>query len=36
VALRRYLKVFHALRSQLRQPTGVIYLHADVEVLLAA
>jgi len=35
VALRRYLKVFHALRSQLRQPTGVIYLHADVEILLA-
>jgi deoxyguanosine kinase len=35
VALRRYLKVFHALRSQLRQPTGVIYLHADVEFLLA-
>jgi len=35
VALRRYLKVFHALRSQLRQPTGVIYLHADVDVLLA-
>src|SRR5262249_13736570 len=34
VALRRYLKVFHALRSHLRQPTGVIYLHADVEVLL--
>jgi deoxyguanosine kinase len=35
VALRRYLKVFHALRSQLRQPTGVIYLHADIDVLLA-
>ena len=35
VALRRYLKVFHALHSQLRQPTGVIYLHADVDVLLA-
>ncbi len=35
VALRRYLKVFHALRGQLRQPTGVIYLHADVDVLLA-
>jgi deoxyguanosine kinase len=35
VALRRYLKVFHALRSQLRHPTGVIYLHATVEVLLA-
>ncbi len=37
VALRCYLKVFHALRSQfqLREPTGVIYLHADVEVLLA-
>ncbi len=35
VALRRYLKVFHALRSHLRQPTGVIYLHADVEVLFA-
>jgi deoxyguanosine kinase len=35
VALRRYLKVFHALRSQLRHPTGVIYLHADVDVLLA-
>jgi len=35
VALRRYLKVFHALRSRLHQPTGVIYLHADVEVLLA-
>jgi deoxyadenosine/deoxycytidine kinase len=35
VVLRRYLKVFHALRSHLRQPTGVIYLHADLEVLLA-
>jgi deoxyguanosine kinase len=35
VALRRYLKVFHALRSQLRQPTGVIYLHADTDLLLA-
>ena len=35
VSLRRYLKVFHALHSQLRQPTGVIYLHADVDVLLA-
>jgi deoxyadenosine/deoxycytidine kinase len=35
VSLRRYLKVFHALRSQLRQPTGVIFLHADVDVLLA-
>ena len=35
VALHRYLKVFHALRSQLQQPTGVIYLHADVEILLA-
>ena len=35
VALRRYLKVFQALRSQLQQPTGVIYLHADVEVLFA-
>jgi deoxyadenosine/deoxycytidine kinase len=35
VALRRYLKVFYALRSQLRQPTGVIYLHADLELLLA-
>jgi deoxyadenosine/deoxycytidine kinase len=35
VALRRYLKVFHALHSQLRQPTGVIYLHADVDILLA-
>lgn len=35
VALRRYLKVFHALRGHLRQPTGVIYLHADVEILLS-
>src|SRR5262245_60235555 len=35
VSLRRYLKVFHALRSQLRQPTGVIYLDADVYLLLA-
>jgi deoxyguanosine kinase len=35
VALRRYLKVFHVLRGQLRHPTGVIYLHADVDVLLA-
>src|SRR3954470_8457909 len=35
VALRRYLKVFHALRSQLLRPTGVIYLHADVDILLA-
>jgi deoxyguanosine kinase len=35
VALRRYLKVFHALRSQLRHPTGVIFLQADVEILLA-
>ncbi len=34
VALRRYLKVFHALRSQLYQPTGVIFLYADVDVLL--
>src|SRR5262245_5427751 len=35
VALRRYLKVFHALRSQLRHPTAVIYLRANVDVLLA-
>jgi deoxyadenosine/deoxycytidine kinase len=35
IALRRYLKVFHALHSQLHQPTGVIYLHADIDVLLA-
>jgi deoxyadenosine/deoxycytidine kinase len=34
MALRRYLKVFHALRAQLRPPTGVIYLHADVDHLL--
>ena len=35
VSLRRYLKVFHALRSHLPQPTGVIFLHADIDVLLA-
>jgi deoxyadenosine/deoxycytidine kinase len=35
VALRRYLKVFHALRSQLHPPTAVIFLHADVDALLA-
>jgi deoxyadenosine/deoxycytidine kinase len=35
VAFRRYLKVYHALRSQLRHPTGVIYLHAHIDVLLA-
>ena len=35
VSFRRYLKVFYALRSQLRQPTGVIFLHADIDVLLA-
>lgn len=33
--LRRYAKVFAALRGQLRQPTGVIFLRADVEALLA-
>jgi deoxyguanosine kinase len=33
-ALRRYLKVFHALRNQLHQPTGVIFLYADIDLLL--
>src|SRR4029453_1564043 len=30
-ALRRYLKVYQALRSQLSHPTGIIYLQASLD-----